>query len=85
MIVVTTVGRMVTISVNGGEALGYSPAFVVSTTASGAIRITNMGDGTQLEGAYNEWVVNGKSYPELPDKLSVIVALNKAVRKWTAL
>lgn len=76
---------MVAISENGGEALEYSPAFVVSTTRDGTIKITNTGDGTFFEAAFTQWEVNGKSYPQLPDRLSVSLALDKVVRKWIAL
>lgn len=85
MIVVETKKNIVSISENGGEIFEYSPAFIVSTKADGIIQITNMGDGTSYEGAFNEWIVNGKSYPEFPDRISVVLALNKAVKKWIAL
>ena len=85
MIIVRTVGRMITISENGGEALEYSPAFIVSTTQEGIIKITNTGDGTFFQAAFTQWEINGKSYPQLQDRLSVSLALDKTVRKWTAL
>lgn len=76
---------MVTISEDGGEALAYSPAFVVSTAKDGIIKITNTGDGTFFRAAFTQWAINGKSYPQLPDRLSVSLALDKVVRKWIAL
>ena len=85
MIIVKTIGRMITISENGGEALEYSPAFVVSTTAEGIIKITNTGDGTFFQAAFTQWEINGKAYPQLPDRLNVSLALDKVVRRWTAL
>ena len=76
---------MIVISENGGDGLEYSPAFVVSTTKEGIIKITNTGDGTFFQAAFTQWEVNGKSYPQLPDRMSVSLALDKIVRKWIAL
>ena len=85
MIVVQTIASIVTVSENGGAAQAYSPSFVVSTVGDGSVRITNTGDGSVYQGAFTEWTVDGKSFPELPDRVSVVLALAKTVSKWIAL